>query len=936
MKQTVTVIRISCMSLLLAFASSIVMAQDGAQGDTSASPLPDQPAESRNVAEEVLVTGSYIKGLTQENLASPLQSIDYNDIGDLGAVRLADIISNLTINTGSENNTDAFTQNFTSGTSNINLRGLGVASTLVLLNGQRQTYSAFVTNKGENFVDTASLVPVIAIDRIEILKDGAASLYGSDAVAGVVNFHTRNDFDGAEVQVDYQTGDFGQRETMLGGIFGTGNDSTHFMAAVGLFDREPLGTDEKRLSGPADDVSIAGFPGSFFVPTRPTGPTPITTAVWTGAYDSANLNGTADFVEGLSPTPPLIADPNCAAVVANGGTTSIPPTNEPTGTAGVCALDFGSFFSLVPKEERTQLYSHLTHRFSNTLEFDAEVAYANNDAERRNSPSFPIATLPGIPAAHPNNPFGVDVLFAGRVIATGSEPLISDHESETFRFAAGLSGAFAGGWSWDIDTSYSKNDFVLTAQDTLSNEFQRALGGLGGAGCSGNPADAGNAAAGCFFYNPFASPTPPFNTNSPEMLDFVTGDFKIDAQAELTTLTGVVSGDWFELNGGPAGVAAGVQYRDEVLEHDYDENSNNENFMFLVGNPDFETDRNVAALFSELSLPFSPAVTVQLSLRHEDYGNGVDSTDPKVAVLWRPNDNLSVRGSLSTSFRAPSLFQQHGIQTTLNEITTLAGTQFLAARAQANPDDPLVPEEADVSNLGLSWTSDSRSAELSLDYWAYDYEQVIIQQNPQAVHDAAFAGDAQALSQIDFAGDIVSPLTIERINVFYDNASTLETDGIDLSAAYNWAETASGSYRLGVQLTRILSYDLEDPQAGSVDGAGNRNFTNFGTSTPELRANVHFGWMSDNHSVNVFARHISSYEDDANNNATIDAQTTFDVQYSYQFEPWGDNDEGMVLSIGGINVTDEDPPYVATNGGFDSKVHDPRGALYYIKATIPL
>lgn len=936
MKQTLSVIRISCMSLLLAFASSIVMAQEGAQGDTSAPPPPARPEGSRKVTEEIMVTGSYIKGLTQENLASPLESIDYNDIADLGAVRLADIINNLTINTGSENNTDAFTQNFTSGTSNINLRGLGVASTLVLLNGRRQTYSALVTNKGENFVDTSSLVPVIAIDRVEILKDGAASLYGSDAVAGVVNFNTRNDFDGAEVQVEYQTGDFGQRETTLSGIVGTGTDSTHIMAAVSLFNREPLGTDKKRLSGPMDDFSIAGFPGSFFVPNTPTGPTPITTAVWTGAYDSANLNGTADFVEGLSLTPPLVADPNCAAVAANGGTTSIPPANEPTGTAGVCGFDFGSFFSLVPEEERTQFYSHLTHQFSDTLEFDAEIAYASNDAKRRNSPSFPIATLPGVPAYHPDNPFGVDVLFVGRVLATGSEALISDHESETFRFATGLGGEFSSGWTWDLDATLSRNDFSLTAQDTLSNEFQMALAGLGGANCSGNPVDIGNPAAGCFFYNPFASPTPPFNTNSAEMLNYVTGDFKVDAMAELTTLTGVVSGDWFELAGGTTGVAAGVQYRDETLEHDYDENSNNENFLFLVGNPDFDTDRDVTAVFSELSLPFSPSVTMQLSLRHEDYGSGVDSTDPKVAVLWHPDDNLSIRGSLSTSFRAPSLFQQHGVQTTLNEITTLAGTQFLAARAQANPDDPLVPEEATVGNLGLTWMSDDRSAEVNLDYWSYDYDHVIIQQNPQAVHDAAFAGDPQALSQIDFAGGVVSPLTIERINVFYDNASKLETDGIDLSAGYTWPETATGSYSLDATLTRILSYDLEDPQAGSVDGAGSRNFTNFGTSTPELRANIHFGWISDNHSVNVFARHISSYEDDANNNATIDAQTTFDLQYNYRFAPWGDNDEGMILSIGGINVTDEDPPYVATNGGFDSKVHDPRGALYYIKATIPL
>ena len=106
------------------------------------------------------------------------------------------MIEDLTINTGSQNNPDAFTQNFTTGTSNVNLRGLGVSSTLVLINGRRQTQSAAATDRGENFVDTSSLPPMIAFQRIELLKDGATALYGSEAVAGVVNFITRSDFDG--------------------------------------------------------------------------------------------------------------------------------------------------------------------------------------------------------------------------------------------------------------------------------------------------------------------------------------------------------------------------------------------------------------------------------------------------------------------------------------------------------------------------------------------------------------------------------------------------------------------------------------------------------------------------------------------------------------------------------------------------------------------
>lgn len=824
--------------------------------------------------EEVRVTGTHIKGLEQEDLPSPLLSIDRNQIKNIGAMRMSDIVNNLTINTGSENNPDAFTQNFSTGTSNINLRGLGVASTLVLLNGRRQTYSGVTTNQGENFVDTASLVPLIAVERIEVLKDGAASLYGSDAVAGVANFHTRSDFEGVELEVDYLWGDHDQDETRLSGIFGTGNDTTRFMLAASLFDRSGLGTDKKRLSQTQDDLSTAGFPGSFVI----------------------------------LPALTIEADPNCAAIAANDDTT-VPPSVVP---GGFCGFDFGSFYSLVPEEERLQLFSSFRHDFSDSLRFNFEVGMADNEAKRRNSPSFPIATLPLVPAAHPDNPFGAPAFFVGRLKGSGAEPLITTHTSDTVRIAAGLSGDLSGSWTWQTDLTHSTNEYVVTAKDTLREEFENAL-------LSGD-------------YNPFAAAPPADpNPNSEALIESLLGDFKMDTEAELATLDVTATGEWFELGGGTTGVALGAQQREESLTYDYDENSNANNFMFFVGNPDFDVDRDVSALYAELSMPFTDTFNLQLSVRSEDYGDDVDSTDPKAAILWRPNDNLSLRASIGTSFRAPSLFQQSGIHTTLEQI----GTQFFPVRAQANPSDPLLPEEADVNNLGVSWLSDSEALDISLDYWSYDYNQVIIKQSPQAVVAAAFAGDAQAFSQIEFQEGLPpGPQTIERVNVFYDNASSLETDGIDLKTGYEWL-LGGQHIRLGAVLTKVMSYDLVDPQAGDVDGLGNRNFNNFATSVPELRANVHFHWNTAKQAFNAYWRHIDSYQDDQNGNAEIDSHTTIDLQYTYRLDPLGDAPEGIALTAGLLNATDEDPPYVATRGGFDSKVHDPRGRLYYVRATVP-
>ena len=155
--------------------------------------------------DTIVVTGSRIKRQSQFDLPSPIETVGAEDISKIGAKNIADITQTLTINTGAENNPDAFTQNSTTGTSNINLRGLGVQSTLVLLNGRRQVRTATTNNQGVQFVDTSSLVPLIAVDRVEILKDGASAIYGSDAVAGVANFLTYDDYDGIKLNGQYQT-----------------------------------------------------------------------------------------------------------------------------------------------------------------------------------------------------------------------------------------------------------------------------------------------------------------------------------------------------------------------------------------------------------------------------------------------------------------------------------------------------------------------------------------------------------------------------------------------------------------------------------------------------------------------------------------------------------------------------------------------------------
>ena len=905
----------------------------------AAFPLPGrpQPVQAPGAIEEIIVTGSYIRRESQFDSPSPLITIGFERIEDLGVNEISDIIERMTINTGSQNNPDAFTQNVSTGTTNINLRGLGVNSTLVMLNSRRQVHSSVATDRGHNFVDTSALPPMIAFDRIEVLKDGATALYGSDAVAGVVNFITRSDFQGFDVQLDLQTvHDHPQDDRQISALYGVGNGRTHLLAAFSYLDRGPLTTADRRLSSPADDLSAAGSPGSFLVTALPGNPA--FAPVWTAAFDT-NFNGVADLVEptlGLPPVPgaltPVFADPDCTTVAAQDPKVvpdivqSVP---SPAGAIdiGLCRFDFGPFFNLVPEEERTSLYLELNHGFSDRLDGRLEWHMADNDARRNESPSLPKTERTPVSLNHPDNPYGTDVLWIGRVIGGGGVASSTVHDSGTWRMVASLTGSFNDAWGWDAGIQRSENEFFLAFTDTVADRMYQALAGLGGPDC--DPVNGTPGTGGCLYFNPFGSSLTGTGTvNSPALIDHIQAPLTIHSDSGLTTLDGVVTGEFGELPGGPAGIAVGAQLRDEELDLDYNEEANRDGFMFLIGNPDFANDRDVTAAFVELLLPVSDALDLQLAARFEDYGEGLDSTDPKATLLWRPDASFALRGSLGTSFRAPSLFQAFGTQTTLQELIDPqfpGATQFLPVRTRPNPSgEPLKPEIADVANLGFTW-SPMEELELGMDYWSFDYTDVIIQQNAQALLNAAATNPAAA-RQIERGptGGIL------RVNSFYDNASSLKTDGFDFSVVYT-VSGAAGSFAVGAEATRVSSYDLLDPQAGTIDGAGKRNFANFATSVPELRANVFLNWRRDIHGVNVYVNHIDDYLDDGRPGAAlqpIDDHTTVDAQYNIALESLA----GLTLSLGAFNVFNEDPPRVATNGGFDSKVHDPRGRLFYAKA----
>lgn len=864
-------------------------------------------SKSKKDVELILVTGSFVRRSENFESPSPLAVVDSVAIDSIGAKNIADITQTLTINTGAENNPDAFTQNATAGTSNINLRGLGVASTLVLLNNKRQVVTAQPTNEGLNFVDTSSLVPMIAIDRMEVVKDGASALYGSDAVAGVVNFITKRNYDGAMVSVDYQDGAHGDnKEYIFQGLWGATGDKGSVLAAISYTNRSPLFLSDRRLSRPEDDTSALGNPASYFVTIPGAGSLPII-----DPYGCEEFGG----------APSLLA----------------PSGTIPGLEVGFCGFDFGKFYSYVADESRINSYVRADYEFANDITWTAELSMARNRAERGGAPSFPILTSPIVPDYHPQNPFGQSVAFFGRAEGNGFDGDPANTESDTFRFSTNLQGVTDSGF-WEVSYTRAVNDFLFKVPDVLNTEFQLALYGLGGSACdpiAGTPGE-GN----CEFFNPFAtaySSAP----NSDYVVDSFTGTEIIDSKADLEVFEAFTSFDIFEMSSGFAALAVGVQYREEQLSQDYDDLANQDSFTFVIGNPDIDGSQDVWAAFGELALPLSEDLDMQLAVRYEDYGGSIGSTvDPKLAVSYRATDEFSLRGSISTSFRAPTVFLAQGGATSLQQLIdpVQGATAFVAVRTSGNED--LKPEESTAYNIGFSYEP-FRDFSIELDYWNFEFKDLIIQENAQAVLNL----DPTDTDRIIRAGDPLSGPVLQ-VNNTYVNASEMETSGIDFVTSYK-IDTEFGIFTPSLNGTYTMKYDLMDPQAGNIDGAGRRNFNNIGVSSPELRMNFGLAWKNDIHAANLFVRYISSYDDDQNcSDGTtnlgactnglyeVDTHVTVDAQYNIDLGSLFETEQSYVVTVGGLNLFNEDPPQLFTNSGFDSKVHDPRGRQIYARLAV--
>jgi outer membrane receptor protein involved in Fe transport len=917
------------------------------------------------VIEEITVTGSYIKGASTTG-ALPVTVLDRSELEALGAPTTTDVINDLVINSGSENRSNALgNQNRNTGTANINLRGLGLDKTLVLFNGKRQTIHSTSTGDGSSFVDI-NMLPGIAVERIEILKDGAAATYGSDAVAGVANFITRTEFEGLEISGSYRARSDSPSAARwdISGIWGWGNDDSNLVIAAAYSQLDQLvGNEVDWTTGQLDanrGVSSLAGPGAL-----------ILTPDFTDAAQVGNLLAYLGSWGALQPAIssfvssgyPMI-DPGCEA---NGGI----PFNVAGTTAdlfssafgseviggminavyGRCGYSFVEHYNLQDDQTKTNLWATYRYDINDDTEFYAELGYYANDVENiRNSPSFPVLRFEVIAAENPGNFMGIDGIYLGRPFGQNYPSMPSWRKYDNMRYLAGLRGNMGNGWDYDVSVNYSSSNVQESSPTVLQAEFGNALRGLGGPNC--NPATGTPGVGDCMWFNPFSTrwSTVP---NDPAVEQHMRSSNDLDQTASLLVFDAVFTHDLWDMANGTVEGAFGFQYRDEGLDAKRNpEATIPDNFIFVGGGQEFDESQDVYALFAELAVPLAEDVEAQLALRYEDYGSQIgDTIDPKVAVIWSATDNVALRASASTTFRAPSLHQRFNRETALLPLSDVPkgggtpSTGYKGAEATGNPN--LEPESATTYNIGLVLTP-AEVFNLTLDYWNIDFEDVIVVEVPQikvdienatCVNRTADCRDPDilrnALTGEDPNDNLAHSGEISKVITRFVNAPSIEIDGMDLGATLTF-DTDRGLFTLGLEASRIFHYDISGVPAfrnGSVttvtlDAAGSRNEANFAPPVPQTRINTWLNYNRGKHGARMVARYISAYDDDKTPgriyNYEIDSWMTVDLHYSYAF------DDRTTFAFNITNVADRKPPFADQDLNFDARTHSPFGRMYQV------
>ena len=835
--------------------------------------------------EELITTGTLLKNPEQDS--SPVEVITEDDYKNFNISNIAEISKYISSSSGSHfqaNTLDGVDQ----GMAAITLRGLDHSATLLLVNSKRQTFAGTPSNEGEGYIDI-NIIPEIALKQVEILKEGATSLYGSDAVAGVVNMITHTDFNGLKFQIGHQkTSNYNQNDSTMGILYGSQYNEGNYVLGINVLKRSPLSASE--IPGIAE-LAISGLGRSFII----SGDASLSTGIWAGDYSKGQK----------------IPDPKC---LANGGVL----TNSTT-----CGFLYGNRFNVVNDEDHIKFYSNLNHQAENFLYELIFMSSQVNVNDNPQSPSYPALPFLSrmIQPGDGGNPFNVAVKWFGRPL--GSEVASPNSPKEIKQYHLSQTMYLTLKDETDMELSFTKSDHSNDhfRPDIIDSRFLESINGT----------TLGSSGADMVFWNLFDS-----SQNSQALIDYVRGAETSTKQAGLESLDLIFRSNlWTDYS-----LGYGVQVNKENLNISYDEISRAEfdengkiiktaDLFFLGGGKNVSKSRNKYASFFEIEKKFIDSLDIRLAGRYEDFGND-SSFDPKLSFKFNPIDKVSIRASRSSSFTMPSMAQMFSSDINLGSVRDFNGNSPFVRQAQiGNPN--LKPATSKNSNLGVIFNN--INSKFSIDFWNIDYRNRIEVESSQAMLNLNPNGSSITRNS---NGDLIGVTTT------YFNEESTEVSGVDVSyeTFINLERKGRVMFAIkGTSINKFLTPEIKDGDGEEhiqmVNRVGKFNYDADTHSLPKKRINAFINWNFRDYGFNLNARHVDGYSNERPINDLgltygyknkVDSFLVFDFSASKLIKL---NNGEMDLKFSIINIFDESAPrlYDAPDFSFDSRVHDPRGRI---------
>lgn len=855
------------------------------------------PPSNDGDVEQVVVTGSRIRRVETEG-PSPVTVISSDEMNERGYNTVLEALNDLSQNAGGGFD-QQFTFGFTPSASAIDLRGFGVGRSLVMIDGRRLPVFPLAASGTDNFVDLSS-IPASAIDRIEVVTDGASAIYGSDAVSGVVNVILKKSTED-EVSVrfsDTTEGGGAQRRAQ----FATGIESDAGGSALVFLEY----FEQDRMMFADRDYSRSDRYGGI------NGPGP---GGFSGFGDPGNFLTDDD----------VIPAPNCSTT---GGSPGI------VGTS--CRFNRAQYRELVPDMEHFSITTKLEKPLSEDLTFLARATYFTSNTVTQIEPVPGDTTV--VPADNPNNPVGVEGVFNRRMVEFG--PRGEDTDNDVFNVVGALQGSL-GKFNWEFGGQYAEQRIK-----SISSGYMRSAG-LDQAVTTGVVDLDGDGDL---------DPISLFDTIPQSVVDAIKVEPRTDGLSTITSADFRVDGEIFELPTGMVQSAFIAEFAKERFQDRRDPDVLAGNVEGLGGTSG-GGDRKHSAVGVELEFPLLTGLALNIAGRYDRYDDDSDvggAFSPRVALTYRPVSSLMLRASAGQSFRAPDMQRLFGAET--HAFDDLVDTPTCVARGgqrgtplpglPAGQRDPctesvqavevvtgsnknLEEETGDNLSFGAVWEP-LPGLSVTADFWYIKLEKIVETPDLQFVLDSnaengAF-GDAIQRDTVGCRVDL-NPGCLDLVSAQARNLSFQRASGVDTTFAYRLATAGIGTFQFKVSTSYTDKLEKRE-----VEGEPTVNVLRDGElgEFVRFRGNAGFNWTYQSFGGSVFVNYIGPFTPaDTSFIDEVDSYTTVNISGSYEL-PWNGK-----LQVGVNNVFNEDPPVDFQAGAnsqpfYNQFFHDPYGSTWWL------